>query len=113
MRVSQLSVSSFEDEVYGMMIRYGHVFLYQRYELVGTTILLGDRRDKLSVLRGHIVRLGAGARGWLSELENEDDAAFDRYGSEEERDSLQRTDKRLNQSSDGTYEQLDETQVES
>ena len=37
MRVSKLSVSSFEDEGYGMMVRSGHVFLYRRDELVGTT----------------------------------------------------------------------------
>ena len=54
--VSKLSVSSFEDEGYEMMARSGHVFLCQRYEPVGTTILLGDRRDRLYVLRGHIVR---------------------------------------------------------
>ena len=55
MRVNKFSVSSFEDEGYGMMVRSGHVFLYQKDELVGTTILLGDRRDRLYVLRGHIV----------------------------------------------------------
>ena len=63
MRVSKLLVSSFEDEGYGMMVRSGHVFLYQKDELVGTTILLGDRSDRLYVLRGHIVRPGAGAGG--------------------------------------------------
>ena len=66
MRVSKLSVSSFEDDGYGMMIRYGHIFLYRRDEPVGTTILLGDRRDILYVQRGHVVRQGAGAEGWLS-----------------------------------------------
>ena len=50
MRVSKLSVSSFEDEGYGMMVRFGHIFLYRRDELVDTTILLGDRRDRLYVL---------------------------------------------------------------
>ena len=30
MRVSKLSISSFEDEGYGMMIGFGHVFLYRR-----------------------------------------------------------------------------------
>ena len=81
---------------------------YIRDEPIGTTILLGDRRDRLYVLRGHVVRPGAGAGGWLSESENEDDAAFDRYGSEEESDSLQSTGRKLSQSNDGTYEQLDE-----
>ena len=47
MRVSKLSVSSFEDEGYGMMVRSGHVFLYRRDEPVGTTIVLGERRDRL------------------------------------------------------------------
>ena len=32
MRVSKLSVSSFEDEGYGMMVRSGHVLLYRRDE---------------------------------------------------------------------------------
>ena len=68
MRVNKLSVSSFEDEGYGMMVRSGHVFLYRRDELVGTTILLGDRTGRLYVLRGHIVRPGEG--GWP--LESED-----------------------------------------
>ena len=49
----------------------------------------------------------------VSESEDEDDAAFDRYGPEEESDSLQSTSKRLSKSSDGSYKQLDETQVES
>ena len=55
MRVSKLSVSSFEDDGYGMMIRSGHIFLYRRDEPVGTTFLLGDRMDRLYVLRGHVV----------------------------------------------------------
>ena len=55
MRVSKLSVSSFEDEGYGMMVRSGHVFQCRRYEPVGTTILLGDHMNRLYVLRGHIV----------------------------------------------------------
>ena len=55
MRVSKLSVSSFEDDGYGMMIRSGHIFLYRRDEPVGTTILLGDRRNRLYVLRGHVI----------------------------------------------------------
>ena len=96
-----------------MMIRFGHIFLYRRDEPVGTTTLLGDPRDKLYVMRGHIVQPGAGARGWLSKSENEDGVASDRYGSEQESDSLQSTGRRLSQSSDGTYEQLDEAQVES
>ena len=39
MRVSKLSVLSFEDEGCGMMVRSSHVFLYRRGEPVGTTIL--------------------------------------------------------------------------
>ena len=109
MRVSKLSVSSFEDEGYGMMVRSGHIFLYRRDEPVGTTILLGDRRDRLYVLKGHVVRVGPG--GWLSESNDEDDAAFDRY--EEESDSLLSIGKRLSQSSDGAVEQVDGTRVES
>ena len=109
MRVSKLSVSSFEDDGYGMMIRFGHIFLYRRDEPFGTTILLGDCRDILYVMRGHIIRLGAGAEGWLSESED-DDIAFDR---DEESDSLLSTVRRLGQSSDYVVDQIDETQVES
>ena len=54
MRVSKLSVSSFADDGYGMMIRSGHIFLYRRDEPIGT-ILLGDRKNKLYDLRGHVV----------------------------------------------------------
>ena len=97
-RVSKLSVSSFEDEGYGMMVRSGHIFLYRRDEPIGTTILLGDCRDKLYVLRGHVVRAGAG--GWLSESED-DDTTFDR---DEESDSLLNTGRRLIQSSDRVVE---------
>ena len=64
-------------------------------------------------MRGHIVQPEAGVGGWLSESENEDGVASDRYGSEEESDSLESTSRRLIQSSDGTYEQLDEAHVES
>ena len=52
MRVSKLSVSSFDDEGYGMMVRSGHV-LYQSDELVGTTILLGDRMDRFCPERAY------------------------------------------------------------
>ena len=69
-----------------MMVRSGHVFLYQRDEPVGTTILLGDRGDRLYVLRGNIVHPRAG--GWLSELEYEARVASDRHGFDEESDSL-------------------------
>ena len=97
---------SFEDEGYGMMVRFGHVFLYQRDDPVGTTIMLGDCRDRIYVLRGHIVR--PGARGWLSKSEDEARVASDRYGSDEESDSLQSTSRRLSQSSDGVDEEVDE-----
>ena len=85
-----------------MMIKSGHIFLYRRDEPVGTTILLGDCRDNLYVLRAHVVRVGAGVGvgGWLSESED-DDVAFDR---DEESDSLLSTGRRLNQSSDGEVE---------
>ena len=104
----KLSVSSLEDEGYVMMVTFGHIFLYQRDEPVGTTILLGDRRDRLYVLRGHVVRLGvgAGAGGWLSESED-DDVAFDR---DEESESLLSTGIRLSQLRDGAVEQDDGTQ---
>ena len=89
------------------MVRSGHVFLHRRDDLVGTTILLGDRRDRFYVLRGDIVRPGAG--GWLSESEDEARVASKRHGSDEESDSLQITGRRLSQSSDGVDERVDET----
>ena len=79
------------------------------WEIAG--ILLGDCGDRLYVLRGHVVQVGARARagGWLLESED-DDVAFDR---DEESDSLLSTVRRLNHSSDGEVEQDDGTQVES
>ena len=77
MRVSKLLVPSFEDKGYGMMVRFGHVFLYRRGEPVGTTIMLGDRRDMLYVLREHIVRPGTWGR--LSESEGGGGDAPDRH----------------------------------
>ena len=59
MRVRKLSVLSFKDDGFEMMIMSGHIFLYQGDEPVGTTILLGDCRDNLYVLRAHVVRVGA------------------------------------------------------
>ena len=99
MRVSKLSVSSFKDEGYRMMVRSGHIFLYRRDEPVGTTILLGDRRDRLYVLRGHVVRAEPRA-GWILESED-DDVAFDR---DEESDSILSNGRSLIQSSDGAVE---------
>ena len=81
------------------MVRSGHVFLYWRDEPVGITILLGDRRDRRYVLRGHIVRLGAS--GWLSKSKDEVRVASNVHVFYEESDSLQSTSKRLIQSSDG------------
>ena len=79
------------------MVRSGHVYLYRRDEPVGTTILLGDRRDRLYVLRGHVVRLGTG--GWLSESKGGARDAPDRHviyiSSDEESGSLQSTSRRL------------------
>ena len=105
MRMSKLSVSSFEDDGYGMMIRSGHIFLYRRDEPIGTTILLGDRRDRLYVLRGHVVRPRERAGGWLSESKD-DDSTFDR---DEESGSLLIIGRRLNESSEGEVEQDDGT----
>ena len=92
-------MSSLEDDGYGTMIRSGYIFLYRRDEPVGTTILLGDHRDRLYVLRGHVVRPGAGVGGWLSKLGDENDVAFNRF--EEESDYVLSTGRRLSQSSDG------------
>ena len=86
MRVSKLLVSSFEDEGYGMMVRYNHGFLYRRDEPFGSTIMLGAHRDMLYVLRGHVVC--PGARGWMSESEDEARVASDVHIFDEESDAL-------------------------
>ena len=86
MRVNKLSVYSFEDEGYGIMVRSSHVFLYPRDDPVGTTILLGYCRDMFYVLRWHIAWQGAGV--WLSESEDEVRIASEIHGSDEESDSL-------------------------
>ena len=90
-----------------MMVRSRHIFLYRRDEIVGTTILLGDHRDILYVLRGHVVQPGAGAGGWLSDSKDDNDSAFDI--SKEESESFLSTSRRLSQSSDGAVEQVDGT----
>ena len=49
------------------------MFLYQVENLVGTIILLGNRRDRLYFLQGEV--MFPGSRGWLSETELEDEEA--------------------------------------
>ena len=99
MIVSKLLVSSFEDEGYGMLVRSGHDFLYRRDDPVGTTILLGDYKDMLYILREHIEHPREG--GWLSESKYEARVASHVHISDEESDSLHSTNRRLSQSSDG------------
>ena len=70
MGVNKFLVSSMEDDRFGMKFRPGHVFLYQVEDIVGTIILLGDRRDNIYVLWGHVVHLILGS--WLSEIDSED-----------------------------------------
>ena len=47
------------------------MFLYQVENPVGTTILLGNRRDILYFLQGEVMFPGSG--GWLSETKSEDE----------------------------------------
>ena len=52
MKVSKLSMSSLEDDGYGLFVKTGQMFLYQVENPVGTTILLGNRRDRLYFRQG-------------------------------------------------------------
>ena len=73
MKVSILCMSSLEDDGYGLFVKSGQVFLYQVENVVGTTILVGNRRDILYFLQGEVMFPGSG--GWLYESESEDEAA--------------------------------------
>ena len=73
MKVSRLSMSSLEDDGYGLFVKTGQMFLYQVENPVGTTILLGNRRDRLYFLQGEVMFPRSG--GWLSETESEYEAA--------------------------------------
>ena len=72
MKVSRLSMSSLEDDGYGMFVKSEQMFLYQVENPVGTTILLGNRRDRLYFLQGEV--MFPGSSGWLSETEFEDES---------------------------------------
>ena len=52
MKVSRLSMSSLEDDGYGLFVKSRQMFLYQVEKPGGTTILLGNRRDRLYFLQG-------------------------------------------------------------
>ena len=65
-------MSSLEDDGYGLFVKSGQMFLYQVENPVGTTILLGNRRDRFYFPQGEVMFLGSG--GWLSETESEDEA---------------------------------------
>ena len=69
MRVSKLSVSSFKDEGYGLMLRSSNVVLYRRYEPIRTTILLGDCKDMLLYRTIHPCNLGSGVTNLLIDLQ--------------------------------------------
>ena len=60
MKVSKLSMSSLEDDGYGLFVKSGKMFLYQVENLVGTTILLGNGRDRLYFLQGEVTFPGSG-----------------------------------------------------
>ena len=66
-------MSSLEDDGYGFFVKTGQMFLYQVENPVGTTILLGNRRDRLYFLQGQVMFPVSG--GWLSETESEDEVA--------------------------------------
>ena len=82
MKVSRLSMSSLEDDGYGLFVKSGQIFLYQVENPVGTTILLGNIRDKLYFMHGEVIFLGSG--GWLSETESEDEAGVQMIHLDEE-----------------------------
>ena len=82
MKVSRLSMSSLEDDGYGFFVKTRQMFLYQVENPVGTTILLGNRRDRLYFLQGQVMFPELG--GWLSETESEDDASAQMIPSDEE-----------------------------
>ena len=65
-------MSSLEDDGYGLFVKSGQMFLYQVENPVGTTILLGNRRDRLYFLQGEVMFLGSGR--WLFETKSEDEA---------------------------------------
>ena len=46
MGVSKLIVPFLEDDGFGMMVRFVHVFIYWEEKPIGITILLGDCRDR-------------------------------------------------------------------
>ena len=83
MKVSRLYMSSLEDEGYVISVRKGQMFIYQVENPIGTTILLGNRRDKLYFLQGEVMFRGSGE--WLSETESEDEAGAKMIRSDEER----------------------------
>ena len=72
MKVSRLSMSSLEDDGYGLFVKTGQMFLYQIENPVGTTILLGNKRDGLYFLQWEVMFPWLG--GWLSETQSEDEA---------------------------------------
>ena len=62
------------------------MFLYQVENPVGTTILLGNRRDKLYFLQGEVMFPGSGEG--LSETESKDEAGAQMIPSDEESYSM-------------------------
>ena len=72
MKVSKLSMSSLEDDGYGLFVKTRQMFLYQIENPVGTTILLGNKRDRLYFQQGEVMFPGSG--GWLFETKFEDEA---------------------------------------
>ena len=67
-----LSVSTLEDQGYGMLFRNEHVFLYSvRAGSVGI-MLIGDQKDRLYIVRGELMYMES---GWLSTSEEERETA--------------------------------------
>ena len=82
MKVSKLSMSSLEGDGYGFFVKTGQMFLYQVENPVGTTILLGNKRDEFYFLQWEVMFPWLG--GWLSETQSEDEAGAQMIPLDEE-----------------------------
>lgn len=96
LRTNLISVSALEDEGYSTLFRTGQVFLYPSGR-PNISFLLGDRRDKIYVLRRELVY--AESEDWHFETEDDEIvvANTQMIPSEEESESLHSTGSRLGQ----------------
>eukprot|EP01018_Ginkgo_biloba_P038969 Gb_38766 [translate_table: standard] len=71
LKLNLLSVSALEDDGYAVLFEGGHVLIYPlRVEPI-EAVLLGDRRDKMYIVRGQPMY---GESGWLSDSKSEREA---------------------------------------